>query len=104
MILVYSALIHACKYKQLNYEFGSNNSTAVHILGHEGKNSVFSEEGKTRLKKEKKDENKGKVKKTKQKKNIKNKVHFLPFLKNSHTCNYHMHEKPKICPGCTIFT
>ena len=35
VILVYSTLIYACKYKQLNYtKYISNNSTAMHILEH----------------------------------------------------------------------
>ena len=56
MILVYSGLICTCKYKQLNYTKGtSNNGTVAYILGHKDRALNFSEKGKTRLKKSKKD-------------------------------------------------
>ena len=39
-----------------NYEkSGSNNNTAVHILGHEGKSSIILEKSKIRVKKGQKD-------------------------------------------------
>ena len=56
VILVYSGLICTCKYKRLNYTKGtSNNSTVAYILGHKDRTLNFSEKGKTRLKKSKKD-------------------------------------------------
>ena len=56
VILVYSGLICTSKYKQLNYtKSASNNSTVAYILGHKDKALTFSEKGKTRLKKSKKD-------------------------------------------------
>ena len=55
MIIVYSTLIYTCKYKQRNNtKSPSNNSTAVHILGQEGESAFFSEDGKIRMKKNKK--------------------------------------------------
>ena len=56
MILVCSAPIYTCKCKQLNNtKCANNHSTAVHILGPEGKGLIFSEKGKIRVKKGKKD-------------------------------------------------
>lgn len=56
MILGYSIFIYTLKYKQLNYrKCARNNSTAVHILEHKGKNLTFSEKSKIRLKKGDKD-------------------------------------------------
>ena len=53
MMLVYSALYYTCKYNQLNYlKCASHNSTAVHILGHKSKSSIFSEKYKIILKTE----------------------------------------------------
>lgn len=75
MILVYSTFIYTSKYKQLNYtKFAGNNSTAVHILRYEGKDSIFSENNETRLNICKKGRKRAKIHKTIQKGNI------LPFL------------------------
>ena len=62
------------------------------------KTQFFRKKLKQGWKRKRKTEVREKWKKQNKKKPIKNKVHFLPFLKNSHTCNYYMHEKPKICP------
>ena len=52
MILGYSTLIHTCNYKQLNYKkYASNNTTAVHVLRHRGKNSLFSQNDKKKTEK-----------------------------------------------------
>ena len=51
MILLYSTLIYICKTKQLNYtKFISNDSTAVHFLGHGEKSAIFSVNVKIRRK------------------------------------------------------
>ena len=68
MILVYSTFIYTSKYKQLNYtKFAGNNSTAVHILRYEGKDSIFSENNETRLNICKKGRKRAKIHKTIQK-------------------------------------
>ena len=68
MILVCSTFIYTSKYKQLNYtKFAGNNSTAVHILRYEGKDSIFSENNETRLNICKKGRKRAKIHKTIQK-------------------------------------
>ena len=50
---------YICKHIQLSYTIcASNNSTAVHILGHEGKSTVFLEKNKIRPKRGKKKDRK----------------------------------------------
>ena len=81
MILVCSAPIYTCKCKQLNNTKRANNhSTAVHILGPEGKGLIFSEKGKIRVKKGKKDKkNRAKIHKRMEK----NRDIFYQFLKRA---------------------
>lgn len=69
---------YICKHMQLSYTIcASNNSTAVHILGHEGKSTVFLEKNKIRPKRGKKKIEK-EQKRTKTSQKLGN---VLPFLK-----------------------
>ena len=95
MILVYNTLIYACKEKEVNdKKCASNNSNAVHILGHDGKGSIFAEKGKIRLKKQKKKD----IKWVKVHQKIKNSKVFTISGKGTFI-HVTMHERPKICPA-----